>query len=263
MAPVKVVIHGASGRVGQVLVNTLYCGPDVKLVGAVDIKAPGDKIVLGDGSSIPFSTNLEQILLDTKPQVVVDFSLAKAVIPAVRSCVKQGVNMVIGTTGLTAEDVAEINRLVANGKTGVIIASNFALGAVLMMHFAKLAAKYMDYAEIIELHHNQKLDAPSGTALNTAKTMAAYRGRPFSQVADAGKNYPSRGENVGGIPVHSVRLPGLMAHQEVILGGLGQTLTIRHDTINRECYVPGVLLAVQEVIKRPGLTRGLENLLDL
>ena len=263
MPPIKVVVHGASGKVGQVLINTLYRGPEVKLVGAVDVKVPGDKLVLGDGSSIPFSGDLQQILVTTKPDVVVDFSVAKAAMPAVRIAAKQGVNMVIGTTGFTADDLLEIDRLAVEHKIGIILAANFALGAVLMMYFAKLAAKYMDYAEIIELHHNQKVDAPSGTALNTAKAMAAYRGRPFSQAADAGKNYPSRGENMGGIPIHSVRLPGLMAHQEVMLGGLGQTLTIRHDTINRECYVPGVLLAVQAVIKTKGLIQGLDKLLSL
>ncbi len=263
MPPIKVVIHGASGRVGQILVSILYRAPEVKLVGAVDIKIPGDKLALGDGSSIPFSTDLESIISYTKPEVVVDFSLAKAVLPAVRVASKNAVNMVIGTTGLTPADVGEIERLAQENKIGVILASNFALGAVLMVYFAKLAAKYFDAAEIIELHHNQKIDAPSGTALNTARAMIAYRGKPFSPAADAGKNYPSRGENVGGIPIHSVRLPGLVAHQEVILGGLGQTLTIRHDTINRECYVPGVLLAIQAVVKQKGLIQGLDNLLSL
>jgi 4-hydroxy-tetrahydrodipicolinate reductase len=263
MSPIKTVIHGASGRVGQVLISTLYHEPAVKLVGAIDIKAPTDKIVLGDGSSIPFSTDLEQLLTAVKPDVMVDFSLANATMPAVRTAVKHKVNLVIGTTGLKAGEVAEIGALAEANKVGVIMASNFALGAVLMMYFAKVAAKYMDYAEIIELHHQMKADAPSGTALNTAKAMAAYRGRPFSQAVDAGKNYPSRGQNTGGIPIHSVRLPGLMAHQEVILGGLGQTLTIRHDTINRECYVPGVLLAVQEVGKHVGLVQGLDSLLSL
>jgi 4-hydroxy-tetrahydrodipicolinate reductase len=136
---------------------------------------------------------------------------------------------------------------------------NFALGAVLMGYFAKIAAKYMDYAEIIELHHQMKADAPSGTAINTAKAMADYRNRPFLQAVDQEKNYPSRGQEFSGIHIHSVRLPGLMAHQEVILGGPGQTLTIRHDTITRECYVPGVLLAIQEVVKRKGLIQGLDN----
>jgi 4-hydroxy-tetrahydrodipicolinate reductase len=258
-----VVIHGASGKVGQVLINTLYQEPQVKLVGAVDIKVPCEKIILGDGSSIPFSTDLEKILMLTKPEVMVDFSLAKATMPAVRTAVKQGVHVVIGTTGLAAGDVAEIDRLSRDNRVGVIMASNFALGAVLMMYFARLAAKYMDYAEITELHHQTKADAPSGTAINTAKAMAAYRGRPFSQSVDHDKNFASRGQEVDGVHIHSVRMPGLMAHQEVMLGGLGQTLTIRHDTINRECYVPGVLLAIQEVVKRPGLTQGLDKLLDL
>jgi 4-hydroxy-tetrahydrodipicolinate reductase len=164
MTPIKVVIHGAAGRVGQVLINTIYGGPEVKLVGAVDIKPSGEKLVLGDGSTIPFSNNLEKILVDTKPEVVVDFSLAKAVMPAVRTSSKLGINMVSGTTGLTPEEITEIGQLAKANDIGIILASNFALGAVLMMHFAALAAKYMDYAEIIELHHNQKIDAPSGTA---------------------------------------------------------------------------------------------------
>jgi 4-hydroxy-tetrahydrodipicolinate reductase len=263
MTPIKVVIFGAAGRVGQILLDTLYKSSEVKLVGAVDAKASGDKIILGDGSKIPFSTDLEKVLIETKPDVVVDFSLAQATLPAVRVAVKHKVNLVIGTTGLSAENIAEMETLAKANNTGIIQASNFALGAVLMMHFAKLAARYMDYAEIIELHHNQKADAPSGTALNTARAMAAYRGRPFLQAVDEGKNFPSRGEKTAGVTIHSVRLPGLMAHQEVLFGGLGQTLSIRHDTINRECYVPGVLLAIQEVIKRKGLTQGLDSLLVL
>jgi 4-hydroxy-tetrahydrodipicolinate reductase len=183
--------------------------------------------------------------------------------PAVRTAAKQHVNLVIGTTGFKPEDVAEMKQLADTNKIGIILASNFALGAVLMMYFAKLAAKYMDYVEIIELHHDQKADAPSGTALTTAKAMAAYRGRPFSQAVDDGKNFPSRGEKTVGVTIHSVRLPGLMAHQEVLFGGLGQTLSIRHDTIGRECYVPGVLLAVQAVVKQQGLVQGLDNLLNL
>lgn len=263
MQPIKVVIHGASGRVGQILINNLYQEPQVKLVGAVDIKAPGGKITLGDGSTLPFSTDLEQLLVATQPDVMVDFTLANATMPAVRTAVKHHVHLVIGTTGLTAGDVSEIGQLAAAGKVGIILASNFALGAVLMMYFARIAAKYMDYAEITELHHQAKADAPSGTAINTAKAMAAYRGRPFSQAVDHDKNYPSRGQEVNGVRIHSVRMPGLMAHQEVMLGGLGQTLTIRHDTINRDCYVPGVLLAIQEVVKRQGLVQGLDNLLNL
>jgi 4-hydroxy-tetrahydrodipicolinate reductase len=263
MNPIKIIIHGASGRVGQVLVNTIKPESGVQVVGGVDVKTIGNKIVLTDGTSIPLSSDLDQMIVANRPEVMVDFSLAQGTMPAVRIAARYNLQMVIGTTGLTSENLAEIDHLARERGIGVIHASNFALGAVLMMHFAKLASKYMDYAEIIELHHQNKLDAPSGTALNTAKAMSAYRGRLFLQAADAGKHFASRGENCGGIPIHSVRLSGLMAHQEVILGGLGQTLTIRHDTINRECYVPGVLLAVKEVSKHKGLVQGLETLLDL
>ena len=132
-----------------------------------------------------------------------------------------------------------------------------------MMHLAKVAAKYLDYAEIIELHHHQKADAPSGTALTTAKAMAIARGKPFQCPPEQGKTSASRGEQVEGITIHSVRLPGLLAHQEVLLGGAGQTLSIRHDTISRECYMPGVMLAIKEVVKRQGLIYGLDALLNL
>ncbi len=263
MDPIKVVIFGAAGRVGQVLINTLCQTPEVKLVGAVDVKASEGKLVLGNGSTVPFSENLELILTATHPDVMVDFTIAAATMPAVRVAAKSKVHMVIGTTGLTTDNMKEIDQLANTNKVGVIVAPNFALGAVLMTYFAKLAAKYMDYAEIIELHHNLKVDAPSGTALNTAKVMADYRGKPFSQAIDEGKHYPSRGEKVGGVTIHSVRLPGLMAHQEVIFGGLGQTLSIRHDTISRECYVPGVLIAIREVVKHQGLIQGLDKLLEL
>jgi 4-hydroxy-tetrahydrodipicolinate reductase len=262
MSPIRVVIHGAAGRVGQILLNTLQAAPELKLVGAVDIKLPGDSIALADGSQIPFSSNLEQLLKTVKPDVMVDFTIAKASLPAVRVASAQKVNLVIGTTGFTTENLQEMEQLAKTNGTGIFIASNFALGAVLMMYFAKIAAKYMDYAEIIELHHEKKLDAPSGTAITTAKGMAASRGKPFSQAVDEGKNYPSRGEKYNGIAVHSIRLPGLMAHQEVLLGGLGQTLSIRHDTIGRECYTPGVLLAVQAVVKQKGLVQGLDSILN-
>ena len=263
MSPIKTVIHGAAGKVGKVLLSTISKIPEVSLVGAVDVKVSGDKLFLENGAVIPFSSDLEKIILETKPEVVIDFSLAHAAMPAVRIAARNKVNMVIGTTGFKAEEVVEMKQLAEANKVGIILASNFALGAVLMMYFAKLAAKYMDYAEIIELHHNQKIDAPSGTALNTAKAMAEYRGRPFSQAVDDGKNFPSRGEKTAGVTIHSVRLPGLMAHQEVMFGGLGQTLSIRHDTISRECYVPGVILAVQAVVKQQGLVQGLDNLLNL
>jgi len=259
---IKVLVHGASGRMGQEVVRAVSSDPGMKLVGAVELKAPADYLALPDGSKVPFSADLGSILDSCRPDVVVDFTNAKATMPAVRLAAECGVNMVIGTTGLSADDISEIEKLAAARKIGIVVAPNFALGAVLMMHLAKIAARYMDYAEIIELHHERKADAPSGTALSTAKAMAAARGKPFLQPA-AKEPQPSRGQPVEGISLHSVRLPGLMAHQEVILGAAGQTLSIRHDTINRECYMPGVLLAIREVVKRPGLIYGLDRLLGL
>jgi 4-hydroxy-tetrahydrodipicolinate reductase len=171
--------------------------------------------------------------------------------------------MVIGTTGLTAADLDEMKKLAESGEIGIVVAPNFALGAVLMMHLAKIAGKYFDHAEIIELHHDRKLDAPSGTAQTTARNMAGARGKPFLPPAVAGEDSPARGKLIEGINIHSVRLPGYMSHQEVILGGDGQTLSIRHDQISREAFMPGVLLAVKEVVKRKGLIYGLDNLLGL
>jgi 4-hydroxy-tetrahydrodipicolinate reductase len=171
--------------------------------------------------------------------------------------------MIIGTTGLTADDLAEIDRLAVAHQVGAVVAPNFTIGAVLMIHLAKIVARYFDYAEIIELHHHLKADAPSGTALSTAKAMVQARGKPFQSPHQKEEILPSRGEQVEGISLHSVRLPGLMAHQQVLLGGPGQTLSIRHDTISRECYMPGVILAVKEVVKRRGLVHGLDTLLNL
>ncbi|MBI2850890.1 MAG: 4-hydroxy-tetrahydrodipicolinate reductase [Chloroflexi bacterium] len=265
MAAIKVVVHGALGKVGQEVVKAVCADPETKLVGAVDVKPAGDSMPLPDApaGTIPISPDVSDILTRCPADVMVDFSVAKASLPAVRAAAKKKVNLVIGTTGFAADELDEIKQLAASNKVGIVVAPNFALGAVLMMHLAKIAARYMDYAEIIELHHHLKADAPSGTSLSTARAMAASRGKPFSHPADPVKPSSSRGEQVEGVSIHAVRLPGLMAHQEVILGAAGQTLIIRHDTINRECYMPGVLLAIKEVVKRPGFTYGLDTLLGL
>jgi 4-hydroxy-tetrahydrodipicolinate reductase len=262
MKRVKVVVYGALGRMGQTLVDALCREPDMQIVGAVDIKAAGDKLSLPDGpGTVPLSPKLDKIITACQPEVLVDFSTASAVMPAVRLTTEHGVNLVIGTTGLTSDDIKEIDQLAKAKGVGVVVAPNFALGAVLMMHLAKIAGKYFDFAEIIELHHHLKADAPSGTALATARAMAKARGKPFS--TPQGKTSAGRGERVEGISIHSVRLPGLMAHQEVMLGGPGQTLSIRHDTISRECYMPGVMLAIRKVANYKGLIYGLEALLGL
>jgi 4-hydroxy-tetrahydrodipicolinate reductase len=263
MERIKVVVYGASGRVGQEVVKAVCQDPETQLVGAVDLKVPADHFTLPDGTQVPFSADFPALLDKCKPDVVVDFTIAKASMPAVREAAKRGVNVVIGATGFTPEDIDEIEKLVKKSKIGLVIAPNFALGAVIMMHLAKIAAKYFDHAEIIELHHDRKIDAPSGTSQTTARDMAKAKGKPFLPPAVEGEDSPSRGKIIEGINVHAVRLPGQMAHQEVIFGADGQTLRIRHDQISREAFMPGVMLAVKEVMKRKEFIYGLDNLLGL
>jgi 4-hydroxy-tetrahydrodipicolinate reductase len=261
---IKVVVHGALGKMGREVVSAVCQDPETKLVGAVDINLKDEFLPLPDGSGkVPLSSDLDNIIKAQKPDVLVDFSLAKAALPAARTAAKNKVHLVSGTTGLAQADLDEIDRLAKANGVGAVIASNFALGAVVMMHLAKVAAKYFDYAEIIELHHHLKADAPSGTALTTARSMAKARGKPFLIPSEKDTTMKSRGEQVEGIALHSVRLPGLLAHQEVLFGIAGQTLSIRHDTISRECYMPGVLLAVKQVHNYKGLVSGLAALLHL
>jgi 4-hydroxy-tetrahydrodipicolinate reductase len=264
MERIKVVVYGASGRVGQEVVKAVCNDPETQMAGAVDLTATAEELSLPDGSgTVPFSADLSKVLDACKPDVVVDFTVAKATMPAAPVCAERGVNMVIGATGFTEDDIKELGRIAESSGICIMVAPNFALGAVLMMHLAKVAGKFMDHAEIIELHHDRKMDAPSGTALMTARGMSEARGKPFLPPAVVGEDSPSRGRVVEGINIHAVRLPGLMAHQEVIFGTAGQTLSIKHDTINRECYMPGVLMAVKEVVKRRGFIYGLDKLLGL
>ena len=261
--PIKVVVNGAQGRMGWEVAKAVCREADLELVGAVELKAAPASLTLPDNSgSVPLSPDLAAILADCRPDVVVDFTTRDVAVKAARLCLEKGVNVVIGTTGLADDEVTEIGRLAQSRKVGAVVAPNFALGAVLMMHMAKLAARYFDHAEIIELHHHLKTDAPSGTAIMTARLMSEARGGSFSRPG-ADKALASRGGEINGITVHSVRLPGLVAHQEVLLGGLGQTLSIRHDSISRESFMPGVVLAIREVVKRQGLVYGLDTLLGL
>ena len=264
MNPIKVAVQGVQGRMGQVILNSLCQEQDIQVVGATELQVTEDHLPLPDGSgAIPLSSNLESILTTCQPDVLIDFTTAKTIMSTAGTSAERGVNLVIGTTGLTADNLSEIEQLATSHKVGIVVAANFSLGAVMLMHLAKIAGKYFDYAEIIELHHHLKLDSPSGTALTTARAMAQTRGKPFQQPPAQGQISGSRGETLEGISLHSVRLPGFMAHQEVIMGALGQTLSIRHDTINRECYMPGILLAIKEVMKRKEFIYGLDNLLDL
>jgi 4-hydroxy-tetrahydrodipicolinate reductase len=233
------------------------------LVGGVDVNI-GSVLNLPEGKGeIPCSSDLDKIIKETQPQVIVDFSTARAVWPMIQTAASHGINVVSGTTGLTDYDLLQIEELAKTNHLGVMVASNFAIGAVVMMHLAKMAAKYFDYAEIIEEHHNQKLDAPSGTALTTAKMMTEARGKDFKHTEQKEAEQPSRGQKTEGIAIHSIRLPGIVARQEVLFGAPGQTLSIKHDAISRECYMPGVMLAIRQVPQFRGLIVGLDKLLGL
>jgi 4-hydroxy-tetrahydrodipicolinate reductase len=180
MKSTRVIVRGALGRMGQVMINTLCREPEIQLVGAVELEATEDNLPLPDSSgTIPLSSDLDYILTNCQADVLLDFTTARAVMPAVHTATKHSVNLVIGTTGLSADELGEIDRLATEHQVGVIVAPNFALGAVLMIHLSKIAAKYLDYAEIIELHHHLKADSPSGTAISTARAMAQAKGKPF------------------------------------------------------------------------------------
>ncbi len=265
MSVLQVAVHGATGRVGSLLLKALCENPELAPVGAVSLDADGQPLQLPDNSGrIPHTLDIESLLDRCNPSVVVDFTHADSTMPMARIAISRGLHLVVGTSGITPENATEIDSLCKEKKVGAVIAPNFALGAVLMIHMSKLAGKFFDHAEIIEMHHQTKVDAPSGTALSTARDMVKYRGRPFKSTPTQKENLPgTRGGEIDGVAIHSVRSQGVVAHQEVILGGLGQTLTIRHDTVGRECYMPGVLMAIKEVSNRVGVVYGLESLLGL
>lgn len=264
MAAIRVVLTGPTGKMGREVLLALCNDPDVEPVGALSRTVTGP-IPLPIGSrSIACGADVGSLLDQVKPNVLVDFTNVEYAMPAARESVRRGIRPIIGTSGLSAQDVQELTDLCKTAGVGGVFAANFALGGIVMMHLVNIAARFFEYAEILEMHHEAKADAPSGTAIATAKAMAAARGQPFKTAQTEKVTIPgSRGAEVEGIPLHSLRLPGLLAHQEVVLGAAGQTLRIRHDTISRECYMPGVLLAVKEVMKRKDLVVGLDRLLGL
>ena len=241
---IKVAVLGSRGRMGSEVVKAVTEAKDLELVAELDL---GDSL---------------DTLVTAGAQVVVDFTTPDSVMANLEFVISKNIHAVIGTTGFDDARIAKIKSLLSTSKSGVLIAPNFAIGAVLMMEFATKAAKYFESAEIIELHHPNKGDAPSGTAARTAELMSAAR-KEAGLIAGPDATTTSldgaRGATVGQIPVHSVRLRGLVAHQEVLLGGIGETLTIRHDSIDRVGFMPGVLLGVRQVVNQPGLTFGLEN----
>ncbi len=243
----RVAVLGSKGKVGTTMVQAVEAAEDLALSAEVDA---------GDALSL---------LTDSKTEVVIDFTHPDVVMGNLEFLIDNGIHAVVGTTGFTDERLQQVRSwLAANPGVCVLIAPNFAIGAVLSMHFAKQAAPFFESVEVIELHHPQKADAPSGTAARTAALIAeARKGLPANPDATSACLPGARGADVDGVPVHSVRLAGLVAHQEVLFGTLGETLTIRHDSIDRTSFVPGVLLAVRRVAEHPGLTIGIESLLNL
>ena len=243
----RVGVLGAKGKVGATMVQAVEAADDLTFTSGVDA---GDPLSL---------------FTDSQTEVVIDFTHPDVVMDNLNYLIDNGIHAVVGTTGFTDERLQQVKTWLKRSRTtAVLIAPNFAIGAVLSMHFAKQAARFFESAEVIELHHPQKADAPSGTAARTARLIAeARKGLPPNPDATSTGLEGARGADVDGIPVHSVRLAGLVAHQEVLFGTQGETLTIRHDSLDRTSFVPGVLLAVRTVREHPGLTVGLEPFLDL
>ncbi|MER7815348.1 4-hydroxy-tetrahydrodipicolinate reductase [Streptomyces sp. NPDC096153] len=249
MSKLRVAVLGAKGRIGAETVRAVEAADDLELVAAL---GRGDKL---------------ETLVETGAQVAVELTTPASVMGNLDFCVRHGIHAVVGTTGWTDERLTHLRTsLAASPETGVLIAPNFSIGAVLTMKFAAQAARWFESVEVVELHHPNKADAPSGTATRTAQLIAAARAEagcaPQPDATVTGLD-GARGADVDGVPVHAVRLRGLLAHQEVLLGGEGETLTIRHDSLHHSSFMPGILLGVRRVVDTPGLTFGLENYLDL
>ena len=239
---IRVLVNGAKGRMGSEAVKAVNGSEEMMVVAQTD---------LGD--------DLARKIAESNAEVVVDLTAPSCAYANALIIQKSKAGGAIGTTGFTAEQVENLKIQCQGKKPALLIAPNFAIGALLMMHCSQIVAKYLPDVEIIELHHEKKLDAPSGTAVKTAELIQKNRG--IGTVPRGTNESSARGERIQDIPIHSVRLPGLLAHQTVLFGGEGQTLTIRHDSINRGCFMPGILLGIREVMKKEGLIYGLENLL--
>ena len=270
----RVGVLGATGRMGQAVCTAVLDAPDLELAAVVahstGVGRPLRDLVPGAPEELLVGERLSD-LVAARAEVVVDFSRAEATAAAAAELLPEGIHLVSGTSGLPDGPLDDLAALAGKADHGnAVWAPNFALGAVLAMHFAAVAGRFYPAAEVIELHHQGKADAPSGTALRTARAIAAARrgGPPVDRERPSGGEGSEsvagvRGGEVDGVRVHSVRLPGLVAHQEVIFGGQGEVLTLRHDSLDRSSFMPGVLLAIQAVTARPGLTVGLEPLLGL
>lgn len=260
---IKVVVHGVMGRMGQQVLAAVAAQDGMQPIGGADGAAADGAIPLPDGSGeIPVAKNLADVIRGA--DVVVDFSSADGAAAVMRTAAANGVNVVVGSTGITDAIYQEAAALAIEHDVGIIIAPNFAVGAVLMTALAKQASRFFDYADLTEMHHEAKIDSPSGTAIAIANAAIEGKGGPFTAPqSEKELVVGARGADLGGVSIHSARMPGRVAHHELTFGALGQTLTIRHDSVNRESFMPGVILAVNEAVNRKGLTVGLENIMGI
>ena len=264
---IKVAIAGARGRMGSQALKAMLETADIKVIAVLDYKYDGqflnDSDVNDQSIGVPIFTSLNRLVTFEKPDVLVDLTDPEAVYKNAREALELGIRPVIGTSGLTEENIDDLSSLAEKMKRGVIIAPNFSIGAVLMMKFSAMAARYLGDVEILEMHHDQKVDAPSGTAVKTADMIKEVRAKHRQGHAEEKElQIGARGADIEGMKIHSIRLPGLLAHQEVLLGGTGELLTIRHDSFNRSCFMPGILMSIRKVMEKEELYYGLENILD-
>lgn len=236
---IKILVNGAYGRMGQETVKAIE-------------KDPALELIAKNGSN----DNLESVIQSVKPQIVIDFTIPNTAFKNAKIIIENNIHPVIGTTGLTSQEIQDLQSMSKQKQLGGIIAPNFSIGAILMMKMSEMAAKFFNHVEIIEMHHENKKDAPSGTAIKTAEMIAAV-----NQIENFNPDFQARGLAKQNIQIHSLRLPGFVANQQVIFGNLGETLTIKHDTIDRQCFMPGVILACKKVIELKELVNGLDKIL--
>ena len=261
MASIKVVISGATGKMGVETVAAVNREDGLMLAGGACARDRGVALATPEGE-VPLSTDLESLLEQTRPDVLVDFTNASVAMDAAAKAAARKINIVMGASGFSEDQLRQLDAMANDNNVGIIVAPNFALGAIVLKKLAEQAAPYFDYVDIIESHHEAKIDAPSGFALALARSLGGIK--QFTRNQTEKENLPNtRGGEHNGVTVHSIRMPGKSAHHEVIFGAAGQTVSLRHDTLDRSCYMPGVVRCIRDVVTRPGLVIGLENVLGL
>ncbi len=260
---IKVIVHGAMGKMGLIATEAISQDSGLLIAGFVGSKDRGNSVVLNEqNDSVPYTTDISYALDNYNSDVVIDLTNAQACMTAAKACSSKSIPMVTGSSGLNDNDLFELDKLAKSGDIGILVAPNFALGAVVLNYIASIAADFFDYVEIIETHHDQKVDAPSGTALSLAKSLSNRK--KFIQPPTLKETIRgTRGGDYNTVNIHSIRLPGKLAQHEVVFGSSGQTLSLRHDTLSRDCYIPAISLSLKKIIKIKGLVTGLETILDL